>query len=537
MKRIIAGLVFLSVFAVYAYTAYPTVAPRDSADLAAAVLTASPAHPPGYPLYVLLGRAWLDILPWGDPAYRLNLMSAAAGAGCAAAVFLLLARSCGLLPGLAAALALAFSAPLWKFSLLCEMYSLQGLFLALLLLLAPGPGQEEGSRHRRLVMSVFLFGLALVNHQAFILAAPGLAVLWWGELSAAPGRRHLLRAGLPLFFLGLALYVFLWVRLGDIGRAWAVLTRQEYGTWQLSAGLSRPLSLQLAGGLLGRFFGELWRRTSPIVFGLAVLGVVELWRRSRRHAAGLVIIFLGFGPGFFLATRFDLSGWVARTVMESALVVPAVVLCLCAGFGLAWALRYKEPAGLLLAAAAAGAGLWQNGATSSHRDDFCAYDYVKDLRRALPPGSTAAAGGDTALYASRYLDLTQPDGHGRRLIHFQDASEGPRPGYVLGLSLRNLARLGLAPEQLSAAGLVQRVGPSPDGGAAWEFSVLRPSLALRQEESYARDILLAYAFAHYLSGTLREARRDPGGQRDYVMAAALDPEDYQIEYNSGAEKR
>ena len=76
------------------------------------------------------------------------------------------------------------------------------------------------------------------------------------------------------------------------------------------------------------------------------------------------------------------------------------------------------------------------------------------------------------------------------------------------------------------------MGPTPAGSAAWEFSVLRPSLALRQEESYARDILLAYAFAHYLGGTLRESRRDPGAQRDYVAAAALDPEDYQIEYNS-----
>ena len=175
--------------------------------------------------------------------------------------------------------------------------------------------------------------------------------------------------------------------------------------------------------------------------------------------------------------------------------------------------------------------LWQNGATSFHRDDFCAYDYVKDLRRALPPGSTAVVGGDTALYASRYLDLTQPDGHDRRLIHFQDAPEGSQPGYVLGLSLQNLARLGLGPERLYPAGLVQRVAPPQAGGAAWEFSVLRPSLALRQEESYARDILLTYAFAHYLSGTLRESRRDPGAQRDYVMAAALDPEDYQIEYN------
>jgi hypothetical protein len=510
------------VFALYAATAYPTVAPRDSADLASAALTVSAAHPPGYPLYALLGRAWLDLLPWGDPAYRLNLLSAAGGAGCVAAVFLLLARSCGSLPALGAALALAFSAPLWKFSLLCEMYSLHGLFLASLLLLAPDPVASA----RRAALSALLLGLALVNHQAFLLAVPGLLVLWWGE-----DRRRLIRLGLPLFLLGLASYLFLWVRLGDLGRAWAVLTRQEYGTWQLSAGFAKPWSPGLAAGLLSHFFAELWRGTSPLAVGLALLGVLELWGRSRRQAAGLLLVFLAAGPGFFLAARFDVSGWVARTVLESALVLPAVVLCVFAGFGLAWVGRRRSSAVLPLAALLAGAVLWQQAARASHRDDFSAYDYVKDLRRSLPPGSLAAVGGDTALYASRYFDLAHPDGRPRRLVQPEDLRPGERPDLVLGLSLPALARLGLGPKDLFPRGLVQSVGAGGDPDAAWEFSALRRGGALRREESYARDILLAYGFARYLSGVLREARRDPGAQRDYVTAAALDPEDYQIEYN------
>jgi hypothetical protein len=524
MKRALPWLLFLGIFAVYAWTAYPTVAPRDSADLAVAALTASPAHPPGYPLYALLGKAWISLIPWGDPAYRLNLLSAAGGAGCVAAVFLLLARSCGSLPALGAALALAFSAPLWKFSLLCEMYSLHGLFLALLLLLAPRPG--ESASQAKAAGSAFLLGLALVNHQAFILAIPGLLVLWWGK-----SRARFLKTCLPLFLLGLSPYLFLWISLGDLGRAWAVLTRQEYGTWQLSAGFTRPWSLGLGASLLGHFFAELWRGTSPLAVGLALLGVLELWRRSRRQAAGLLLVFLAAGPGFFLAARFDLSGWVARTVLESALVLPAVVLCVFAGFGLAWVGRRRSSAVLPLTALLAGAVLWQQAARASHRDDFSAYDYVKDLRRSLPPGSLAAVGGDTALYASRYLDLAHPDGRARRLAQPEDLRPGERPDLVLGLSLPALARLGLGVKDLHPQGLVQRVGAGGDPDASWEFSALRRGGALRREESYARDILLAYGFARYLSGVLREARRDPGAQRDYVTAAALDPEDYQIEYN------
>ncbi len=526
-------LIFLAVFAVYVYTAYPTIAPRDSADLAAAVLTLSPAHPPGYPLYVLLGRLWLWLLPWGDPAYRLNLMSAAAGAGCVTVVFLIMEASCGAWAAAAAALALAFSLPLWKFSLLCEMYSLHGLFLAAMILLAPGVSRDEGSLPRRAALSAFLLGLALVNHQAFILAVPGLAVLWQGVLADQRHRRFFLRVCLPLFLLGLSVYAFLWLRAGP-SRAWALLTRREYGTWQLSAGLSRPLSLDLAWGLLGSFWEQLWGALSPLALGLGALGCVELWRGRRRFCVGLAVLFAAFGPAFFVMTRFDLGGWVARTVLESALVAPAVIVCVAAGFGLAWVGRRWRRAAWLLAAAMAGHALWRGAGPCCHRDDVCAFDYVKDLRRALPPGSIAAAGGDTALYASRYLDLTRPDGRGRRLVDYQDIGPGRSPRFALGLSLQNLARLGLTPAAgLAPAGLVQTLEPGLAGGDFWELSVLRHGSALRREESYARDVLLSYAFAHYLAGTLLDFRHDPRASWDFLMAAALDPEDYHIEIGAG----
>src|SRR5581483_11864636 len=73
--------VFLAVFAVYAFCAYPFAAPRDSADLALAALRLGVAHPPGYPLYALLGHLWILLLPLGSAVYRLNLLSAAGGAG------------------------------------------------------------------------------------------------------------------------------------------------------------------------------------------------------------------------------------------------------------------------------------------------------------------------------------------------------------------------------------------------------------------------------------------------------------------------
>jgi hypothetical protein len=54
----------------------------DSGELAAAVATGGVIHPPGYPLYALLGNLFV-LLPHGTLAWRMNLMSAACDAGAA----------------------------------------------------------------------------------------------------------------------------------------------------------------------------------------------------------------------------------------------------------------------------------------------------------------------------------------------------------------------------------------------------------------------------------------------------------------------
>ena len=77
---LIAGLV---AFIVYVYTLAPTITWRnegtDSGDLATAVAVGGVPHPPGYPTYLILGEAF-KLLPFGDIAYRLNLLSAACAA-------------------------------------------------------------------------------------------------------------------------------------------------------------------------------------------------------------------------------------------------------------------------------------------------------------------------------------------------------------------------------------------------------------------------------------------------------------------------
>lgn len=74
--HIYAGITFLVTFGVYLKTVSPTVSFFDSGELISAAYGLGVAHPPGYPLYVVLGWLFAHLPVGASVAYRLNLMSA-----------------------------------------------------------------------------------------------------------------------------------------------------------------------------------------------------------------------------------------------------------------------------------------------------------------------------------------------------------------------------------------------------------------------------------------------------------------------------
>ncbi|MEP6591276.1 MAG: DUF2723 domain-containing protein, partial [Gemmatimonadota bacterium] len=128
----------LAVLLGYLATLAPSVTFWDAGEFLAAARTLGIPHPPGTPLFVLIAHTWGLLVPFGDYAWRLNLLSAVCGAAAAGCWFLVAHASVtrmyhevadsprGALAigaGAAAALLTAFSFTNWQNAVETEVYS------------------------------------------------------------------------------------------------------------------------------------------------------------------------------------------------------------------------------------------------------------------------------------------------------------------------------------------------------------------------------------------------------------------------------
>lgn len=416
-----AALAGLLALGIYARTLAPTIswahASGDAGDLITAVYTGGVPHPTGYPTYLLLGSLFTALLP-GDPAYRLNLMSAIAAAG----TVLLLARTViqlstrlgngdSLAPqiaGLTVGLALAFSPVLWSQAVITEVYTLHALFFAAVLLLAASPGASA-------FLTGAIWGVGLGNHLTLFLALP-LILLATAQARAPgqPSHRPWLRLGSGLA-LGLAVYLILPLRAsaqpvinwGDArtlsGLGWLV-SGQLYHRYVFSLPLPYwPARLSAWAGLLGAQLT--WIGLMAGLFGLAQLAQRDKgWALASSATFGLVSLFaLGY-----------------NTTDSYILLLPAfVVLALWAGFGWASGLASLWPRGRRTVGAAAALGLvlplglLLNGYSAADASqDRTAVEFTQGVLASAPPRAVLISHSDFhsfVLWYAHYVRGARPD--------------------------------------------------------------------------------------------------------------------------------
>jgi hypothetical protein len=192
MSRVFGAAAFLVPLAVYWLTAAPGITLIDSGELALSAWDPGVAHPPGFPLYVLVGFL-VARLPLAEPARNLNLLSAICGAASCWLVWmaarLIIRRRdwTANLAALTAALTFGFSFVLWGFTSFTEVYTLSLVMFGAAFVLLLQATDNDTPDPRLLLVSALFWALALSVHLGTVaLTAPAFL---YASLSAGQGER------------------------------------------------------------------------------------------------------------------------------------------------------------------------------------------------------------------------------------------------------------------------------------------------------------------------------------------------------------
>ena len=229
--RLLTGLgVFLTAFVIYVKTMAATTSFWDCGEFIAISNILGIPHPPGYPLYAVIGRTTIlmfQFLP--EIAARINLLSPLFSAITVAFVYLLTVKLIVLwrgepkdglerlmlhLSGAVGAIFLAFAPTWWDNSVEAEVYGLAMFTMVLTVWLAMRWRDNMGQVGNRkvILLLAFLFGLGWASHMATLLAAlPILIFILLIDWKALMDWKIWL-IGAVLFFLALTINAYLLVR-------------------------------------------------------------------------------------------------------------------------------------------------------------------------------------------------------------------------------------------------------------------------------------------------------------------------------------
>ncbi len=373
----------------------PSVHVHDAGELTAAAWTLGIGHPPGAPLYMLLQKGFMLLVPLGHIAWRANLFSAF----CAVGAFLLFEMLAFALTkrewrSAFSALAFALSCTFRSQAVMAEVYALQAALLAGFLL-ALVRGAEAGRPAR---LPALLWGLLLACHMGLALVTP----LVWLVLvrPAGKGWSAWWRAALPigLWMAGpLLLYLYLPLRsLADPAVDWGDPETLRNFWWHFTNRQVRGRMLSLPPDAYLRRaaeYGMILVKNLHLLLPFAALGA---WRGRKEHRRLLLVL----GAVWAMDAAFVVLMDTAPLGSEAYAIPSALVGSVMAVLGLG-ALRRSGWAAVPAAAAAVSAALCFS--VNDLGRNFLVRDTAEALLQQAPRGAVLFTQEDNTTNPLAYL--------------------------------------------------------------------------------------------------------------------------------------
>ncbi len=276
--RVIGLTIFILACALYARTTAPALGGGfDSEEFQHAAYTLSVAHSTGYPLYLILGKIFTTLVPIGNIAYRMNLLSAILSAGAATLVYLnAMQLTQSRMASIAAAAIFATNSAIWRQAGVASVGPLNLLLLAAIMY-----ALLLWRAHRAPIEpAAFLFGLSLTHHRSALFLLPAIILFILLDDPGILTRTRDLARALLAFTLPLLLYLY--IPIVGSGTPWYTNTLEGFIN-QISGNeagnyiRNTPFDLAQAIVLIIQYLHDSFDYIGPLLIIIGAVSVVPRW--------------------------------------------------------------------------------------------------------------------------------------------------------------------------------------------------------------------------------------------------------------------
>ena len=204
INTIMGSITFIISFSIYLSTMAPTTSFWDCGEFIATSVTMGVPHPPGTPLYLLLGNFFSQIPLFTDIGARVNLISVIVSAFAVMFVYLISVQIIEEWRGISkttsdkiinygssfiGALTFAVTDSHWFNAVEAEVYSLSTFFTAIVvwLILKWSREHDQPGNYRYLLIIAYILGLATALHLLNLLALPFIGlIIYFKKYKSSP---------------------------------------------------------------------------------------------------------------------------------------------------------------------------------------------------------------------------------------------------------------------------------------------------------------------------------------------------------------
>ncbi len=396
VKRFLPFVAAIVAFVVYALTTCRGIWIGDSAEFALVLKTFGIAHPPGYPLFTLLGTIFVQGIAFFRPILAGAIFSSIIAAAAVVPIYFILRRHVTEFVAFGLSLCWAFTPIFWAETNGVEVYTLNVFLIALTYL------SFESSASFKWPLTIYLFGLCLCNHPSSFALAPVIILRFVTEKEYRNYRRLpfylslLLVAGamyLTLLFRSLNNPIDDWGNPQTLSALWQHMLLKQYSGW-VSHSWSNLIH---ALNLYGRTIIECWSWPGVI---LIISGTIAGIRYQRARTVNALLLLL---------TSLAMAAF-HQAVNHEPFFLPPMLASLFLVANNSEFLR-KGPRLIRIGAASAACAalllLFLNYQKYDRSDSTLYENYSRHLLDSAPPNSVLFVAGDINSFGPMYLHFAE----------------------------------------------------------------------------------------------------------------------------------